>query len=133
MTGDGVNDILALKEANCSVAMASGSAAARNVADIVLADSDFAHMPEVVAEGRRSINNLQRSAALFLMKTVYSAALALVCVFMPPFPLLPIQMSLVSTAIIYFVFCRLLAFLLGKLSKRLDATNRPNKIEGIDS
>ena len=100
MTGDGVNDILALKEANCSVAMASGSAAARNVADIVLADSDFAHMPEVVAEGRRSINNLQRSAALFLMKTVYSAALALVCVFMPPFPLLPIQMSLVSTAII---------------------------------
>lgn len=100
MTGDGVNDILALKEANCSVAMASGSAAARNVADIVLADSDFAHMPEVVAEGRRSINNLQRSASLFLMKTVYSAALALVCVLMPPFPLLPIQMSLVSTAII---------------------------------
>ena len=100
MTGDGVNDILALKEANCSVAMASGSAAARNVADIVLADSDFAHMPEVVAEGRRSINNLQRSASLFLMKTVYSAALALVCVLLPPFPLLPIQMSLVSTAII---------------------------------
>jgi cation-transporting ATPase E len=100
MTGDGVNDILALKEANCSVAMASGSAAARNVADIVLADSDFAHMPEVVAEGRRSINNLQRSASLFLMKTVYAAALALVCVIMPPFPLLPIQMSLVSTAII---------------------------------
>lgn len=100
MTGDGVNDILALKEANCSVAMASGSAAARNVADIVLADSDFAHMPEVVAEGRRSINNLQRSAALFLMKTVYAAALAVICVVMPPFPLLPIQMSLVSTAII---------------------------------
>ena len=100
MTGDGVNDILALKEANCSVAMASGSAAARNVADIVLADSDFSHMPEVVAEGRRSINNLQRSASLFLMKTFYAAALALVCVIMPPFPLLPIQMSLVSTAII---------------------------------
>ena len=100
MTGDGVNDILALKEANCSVAMASGSAAARNVADIVLADSDFSHMPEVVAEGRRSINNLQRSAALFLMKTAYAAALALICVIMPPFPLLPIQMSLVSTAII---------------------------------
>lgn len=100
MTGDGVNDILALKEANCSVAMASGSAAARNVADIVLADSDFSHMPEVVAEGRRSINNLQRSASLFLMKTLYAAALAVVCVVMPPFPLLPIQMSLVSTAII---------------------------------
>ena len=100
MTGDGVNDILALKEANCSVAMASGSAAARNVADIVLVDSDFAHMPEVVLEGRRSINNLQRSASLFLMKTIYAAALALVCVLMPPFPLLPIQMTLVSTAII---------------------------------
>ena len=100
MTGDGVNDILALKEANCSVAMASGSAAARNVADIVLADSDFAHMPEVVAEGRRSINNLQRSAALFLMKTVFSTALAIVCVIMPPFPLLPIQMTLISAAVI---------------------------------
>ena len=100
MTGDGVNDVLALKEADCSVAMASGSAAARNVAEIVLADNDFAHMPEVVAEGRRSINNLQRSASLFLTKTAYSAVLALVCILMPPYPLIPIQMSIISTAVI---------------------------------
>ena len=100
MTGDGVNDVLALKDADCSVAMASGSAAARNVAEIVLADNDFAHLPEVVAEGRRSINNLQRSASLFLMKTVYSAVLALVCIALPPYPFIPVQMSLVSTAII---------------------------------
>ena len=100
MTGDGVNDVLALKDADCSVAMASGSAAARNVAEIVLADNDFAHLPEVVAEGRRSINNLQRSASLFLMKTVYSAVLALVCIVLPPYPFIPVQMSLVSTAII---------------------------------
>lgn len=98
MTGDGVNDILALREADCSVSMASGSAAARNVSEIVLADNDFAHMPEVVAEGRRSINNLQRSAALFLVKTVYTAALALFCIIMPPYPFIPIQMSLLSFA-----------------------------------
>ena len=72
MTGDGVNDVLALKEADCSVAMAAGSDAARNVAEIVLIDNDFAAMPSVVAEGRRSINNLQRSAALFLTKTLFS-------------------------------------------------------------
>ena len=100
MTGDGVNDVLALREADCSVAMAAGSAAARNVAEIVLVDNDFAHMPEVVAEGRRSINNLQRSASLFLMKTVYSAVLALICIIMPPYPFIPVQMSLVSLAII---------------------------------
>ena len=100
MTGDGVNDVLALREADCSVAMASGSAAARNVSEIVLADNDFAHMPEVVAEGRRSINNLQRSASLFLVKTVFTAALALVCIVMPPYPFVPIQMSLLSTAVI---------------------------------
>lgn len=100
MTGDGVNDVLALKEADCSVAMASGSAAARNVAEIVLADNDFAHMPEVVAEGRRSINNLQRSASLFLVKTVFSIALAVVCIVLPPYPFIPIQMTLLSSAII---------------------------------
>ena len=100
MTGDGVNDVLALKEADCSVAMAAGSAAARNVAEIVLADNDFAHMPEVVAEGRRSINNLERSAALFLMKTVYTMVLALICIALPPYPFIPVQMSLVSTAVI---------------------------------
>jgi cation-transporting ATPase E len=101
MTGDGVNDVLALKEADCSVAMASGSAAARNIAEIVLADNDFAHMPEVVAQGRQSINNLERSAALFLMKTVYTAALACICIVLPPYPFIPVQMSLVSTAIIW--------------------------------
>ena len=100
MTGDGVNDVLALKEADCSVAMAAGSAAARNVAEIVLADNDFAHMPEVVDEGRRSINNLQRSASLFLVKTVFSALLALVCIFLPPYPFIPIQMTLLSSSII---------------------------------
>jgi cation-transporting ATPase E len=100
MTGDGINDVLALKMADCSVAMASGSDAARNVSDVVLVDSDFAHMPAVVAEGRRSINNLQRSASLFLVKTVFSAVLALVCIVRPPYPFLPVQMSLLSFAII---------------------------------
>ena len=100
MTGDGVNDVLALKEADCSVSMASGSAAARNVSEIVLVDNDFAHMPEVVAEGRRSINNLQRSASLFLVKTVFSAALTFLCIFLPPYPFIPIQMTLLSSAVI---------------------------------
>ncbi len=100
MTGDGVNDVLALREADCSVSMASGSAAARNVSEIVLADNDFAHMPEVVAEGRRSINNLQRSASLFLVKTVFAAVLALICIILPPYPFIPIQMSLISTVVI---------------------------------
>ncbi|MST73194.1 HAD-IC family P-type ATPase [Olsenella porci] len=100
MTGDGVNDVLALRESDCAIAMASGSAATRNVADIVLADNDFARMPEVVAEGRRSINNLQRSAALFLTKTVYSAVLALISILIPPYPFIPIQMSLISSAVI---------------------------------
>ena len=100
MTGDGVNDVLALREADCSISMASGSAAARNVSEIVLADNDFSHMPEVVAEGRRSINNLQRSASLFLVKTVFTAALALICIFIPPYPFIPIQMSLISTVVI---------------------------------
>ncbi len=100
MTGDGVNDVLALREADCSVSMASGSAAARNVSEIVLADNDFSHMPEVVAEGRRSINNLQRSASLFLVKTVFTALLALICIVIPPYPFIPIQMSLISTVVI---------------------------------
>lgn len=100
MTGDGVNDVLALREADCSVAMASGSAAARNVSEIVLVDNDFSHLPEVVAEGRRSINNIQRSAALFLVKTAFTAALAFICIVMPPYPFIPIQMSLLSTAVI---------------------------------
>ncbi|MBM6775837.1 HAD-IC family P-type ATPase [Collinsella tanakaei] len=96
MTGDGVNDVLALKEADCSVAMAAGSDAARNVAEIVLVDNDFASMPEVVAEGRRSINNLQRSAALFLTKTLFSMGLAALCIFFPPYPFQPITMTVIN-------------------------------------
>ncbi len=96
MTGDGVNDVLALKEADCSVAMAAGSDAARNVAEIVLVNNDFASMPAVVAEGRRSINNLQRSAALFLTKTLFSMGLAAVCIAFPPYPFQPIQMTLIN-------------------------------------
>ncbi len=100
MTGDGVNDVLALREADCSVAMASGSDAARTVAEIVLVDNDFAHMPEVVDEGRRSINNLQRSASLFLEKTVFSMAVGVLCILLPPYPMLPIQLSLISGSLI---------------------------------
>ncbi|WP_302391996.1 cation-translocating P-type ATPase [Eggerthella sinensis] len=97
MTGDGVNDTLALKQADCSVAMAAGSDAARNVAQLVLVDNDFAAMPKVVAEGRRSINNLQRSASLFLVKTLLSMTLAVVFIFLPwQYPFQPIQMTLIS-------------------------------------
>ena len=97
MTGDGVNDVPALRESDCSVAMQSGSEAARNVSNLVLLDSNFASMPLVVAEGRRAINNLQRSATLFLSKTVYSFVLALVFVFIQlPFLFEPIQMTLVN-------------------------------------
>ena len=97
MTGDGVNDTLALKAADCSVAMAAGSDAARNVAQLVLVDNDFAAMPKVVGEGRRSINNLERSAALFLVKTVFSMVLAVVFIFLPwQYPFQPIQMTLIS-------------------------------------
>lgn len=100
MTGDGVNDVLALKESDCSIAMSQGSAAARNVSELVLADNDFSHIPDIVVEGRRSINNLSRSAALFLTKTVYSGLLALICLLMPPYPFIPIQMSVVNVAAI---------------------------------
>ena len=97
MTGDGVNDTLALKQADCSVAMAAGSDAARNVAQLVLVDNDFAAMPKVVAEGRRSINNLQRSASLFLVKTLLSMTLAVLFVLLPwQYPFQPIQMTLIS-------------------------------------
>lgn len=97
MTGDGVNDVLALKEADCSVAMASGTDAARNVSQLVLLNSDFSSMPKVVAEGRRSINNIQRSASLFLVKTIYSSILAILFVFLDfKYPFEPIQMTLLS-------------------------------------
>lgn len=95
MTGDGVNDVLALKEADCSIAMQSGSDAARNVAQIVLLDSSFSSMPAIVAEGRQTINNVQRSAALYLTKTIYSTILACCFVFLnEPYPFVPIQTTL---------------------------------------
>ena len=97
MTGDGVNDVLALKEADCSIAMQSGSEAARNVSNLVLLDSNFASMPKVVAEGRRSINNVERSASLFLSKTTYSLLLAVLFVIIQlPFLFEPIQMTLIN-------------------------------------
>jgi cation-transporting ATPase E len=97
MTGDGVNDVLALKAADCSIAMASGSDAARNMAQLVLVDNDFSSMPKVVAEGRRSINNLQRSASLFLVKTLLSMISAVLFIFLPwQYPFVPIQMTLIS-------------------------------------
>ncbi len=82
MTGDGVNDILALKEADCSIAMASGSEATRHVSHLVLLDSNFASMPDVVAEGRRVINNIQNSSSLFLMKTIFTMLLTIFCLVM---------------------------------------------------
>lgn len=101
MTGDGVNDVLALKEADCGIAMQSGSEAARNVADVVLLNSDFVSIPNIIAEGRRSINNLQRSASLFLVKTVFSVILALIfCFLHRTYPYQPIQMSLISSVCI---------------------------------
>ncbi|NCB50806.1 MAG: HAD family hydrolase [Clostridia bacterium] len=97
MTGDGVNDVLALKEADCSIAMASGSDAASQVSHIVLLDSNFASMPSVVAEGRRVINNIERSATLFLVKNIFSFTLAVITlIFTLPYPVTAAQMSLVN-------------------------------------
>lgn len=98
MTGDGVNDVPALKEADCSVAMASGSDAARQVAQLVLLDNNFASMPHVVLEGRRVINNIRRSASLFLTKTLFSFLLAIISlIFGAGYPFEPIQLTLFST------------------------------------
>lgn len=99
MTGDGVNDVLALKESDCSIAMAGGSDAARNVANLVLMDSAFDPLPAVIAEGRRSVNNIQRSAALFLVKTFYSTLLAILLLFLPGmhYPFAPIQTTLIGS------------------------------------
>ncbi|NLO63620.1 MAG: HAD-IC family P-type ATPase [Clostridiales bacterium] len=98
MTGDGVNDVLALREADCSVAMASGSDAAKNVSQLVLLDNNFASMPKVVAEGRRSINNLERSASLFLVKTGYSFLFALVFMLLSAeLPFQPKHLTIIGT------------------------------------
>ena len=97
MTGDGVNDILAMKDADCSVAMASGSEAAAQAAQVVLLDSDFAHMPDVVSEGRQVVNNVQRSASLFLVKNIFSLLMAIFAVVSTiTYPLEPAQISLIS-------------------------------------
>ena len=97
MTGDGVNDVLALKDADCSIAMASGSDAAAQAAQVVLLESDFACMPSVVMEGRRVVNNIQRSASLFLVKNIFSFLLSIFsAVFMITYPLEPSQVSLIS-------------------------------------
>ena len=101
MTGDGVNDVLAMKTSDCSIAMANGSDATKNVAELVLLDSNFASMPKVVAEGRRTINNIERSASLFLVKTIYSTINALLFLFIgEEYPFEPIQLSLISVVTI---------------------------------
>ena len=97
MTGDGVNDVLALKEADCSIAMAEGSDAAKNIANVVLLDSNFAAMPEIVNQGRRVVNNIRTAASMFLIKTIFSALLCLITIFWgESYPFEPIQMSLIS-------------------------------------
>lgn len=97
MTGDGVNDVLALKDADCGIAMASGSDAACQVAQLVLLDSDFSTMPEVVAEGRRVINNIQRAASLFFVKNIFSFMISVISLFVDmPYPLVPLHLSVIS-------------------------------------
>ena len=100
MTGDGVNDILALREADCSVAIAEGSDAARQVSQLVLLNSDFASLPSVLGEGRRVVNNITRVASIFFVKTVYSVLLSVVCILCNmPFPFLPIQITLIDAVV----------------------------------
>lgn len=97
MTGDGVNDVLALKDADCGIAMASGSDAACHVSQLVLMDSDFSKMKHVIDEGRRVVNNIERSASLFLVKNIFSMLLAVFCViFIVEYPLKPVQVSIIS-------------------------------------
>lgn len=98
MTGDGVNDVLALKESDCGIAINDGADAARNVAELVLLDNNFDSMPEVVKEGRRTINNVERSATLFLSKTIYASLLAVLFLFINyTYPFIPIQMTLINS------------------------------------
>lgn len=98
MGGDGVNDVLALKEADASVAMNSGADAAKNVSQLILLDSDFSSVPDIVAEGRRTINNIERSASLFIVKTIYTFLLVFLFINTKSrYPFIPIQLSLLST------------------------------------
>ena len=97
MTGDGVNDVLALKEADCSIAMAAGSDAAKNIANVVLLDSNFGAMPHIVNQGRRVVNNIRSATSMFLIKTIFSVLLSLITIFFgDAYPFEPIQMSLIS-------------------------------------
>ena len=97
MTGDGVNDVLALKEADCSISVASGHDAAKNVSQLVLLDSNFSSMPKIVAEGRRTINNIERSAALLLVKTIYTFLLMIICLILRiEYFFIPIQLTLMT-------------------------------------
>ena len=101
MTGDGVNDVPALKEADCSIALSNGAEATRNVSQLILLNSDFSALPKVVAEGRRSINNIKRSASLFLVKTVYTALLDVIFILLTlEYPFEPIQLTLFSATCI---------------------------------
>ena len=100
MTGDGVNDLLALREADCSIAVADGSDASRQLAQVVLLDSDFTHLPQVVMEGRKVINNVTRTAAVFFIKTIYSILVSVFCLLANvPFPFIPIQITLIDACI----------------------------------
>lgn len=97
MIGDGVNDILALKEADCGIALASGISAARSVSEVVLTESDFAVLPHIVNEGRRVVNNIERVASMYLIKTVYSFLISLLCIcFGHEYPFYPVQLSLIG-------------------------------------
>lgn len=100
MTGDGVNDLLALKEADCSIAVGQGSDAARQTAQLVLLDSDFSVLKNVLMEGRRVVHNVTRSAGVFLIKTIYSVLLCIICLLTnTPFPFVPIQITLIDLII----------------------------------
>jgi len=97
MIGDGVNDILALKEADCGIALASGISAARSVSEVVLTESDFAVLPHIVNEGRRVVNNIERVASMYLIKTVYSFLISILCIaFSHEYPFYPVQLSLIG-------------------------------------
>lgn len=100
MTGDGVNDLLALKEADCSISVGQGSDAARQTAQLVLLDSDFAVLKDVLLEGRRVVHNVTRSAGVFFIKTLYSVLLCAICLLTnTPFPFVPIQITLIDLII----------------------------------
>lgn len=100
MTGDGVNDLLALREADCSIAVADGSDASRQISQIVLLDSDFTNLPQVVMEGRKVIHNVTRTAGVFFIKTIYSVLVSLFCMCANmPFPFIPIQITLIDAFI----------------------------------